>query len=95
MKGIENSLALGELQAEIKALGLEDRVEIRAFPGPVHAKVTLVGDEFLIVGGHNFHWSAFGTGGGLAEYSMGVTDPQAIEEYQRFVDYYWEKDGSE
>jgi len=95
LKGIENSLALGELQAEIKALGLEDRVEIRPFPGPVHAKVTLVDDKFLIVGSHNFHWSAFGTGGGLAEYSMGVTDPKAIEDYQRFFDYYWEKAGSE
>jgi phosphatidylserine/phosphatidylglycerophosphate/cardiolipin synthase-like enzyme len=95
LKGIENSLALGELQAEIKALGLEDRVEIRPFPGPVHAKVTSIDDQFLIVGSHNFHWSAFGKGAGLAEYSMGVADPEAIGDFQRYFNYYWDKAGNE
>ena len=84
-KGIENAIALGELQAEVKARGLSDRVEIRPFPGPVHAKDTLIDDQFLIVGSHNFHWSAFGTGQGLAEYSLGVADPQAISDFERFL----------
>jgi phosphatidylserine/phosphatidylglycerophosphate/cardiolipin synthase-like enzyme len=91
IKGVENALALGELQAEIKALGLNDRVEIRPFPGPVHAKVTLIDDQFLIVGSHNFHWSAFGKGQSLAEYSLGVTDPQAISDFERFFEYHWER----
>jgi hypothetical protein len=95
IKGIENTLALGELQAEVKARGLNDRVEIRPFPGPVHAKVTLIDDQFLIVGSHNFHWSAFGEGQGLAEYSLSVTDPQAILDFGRFFEYHWERAGQE
>jgi phosphatidylserine/phosphatidylglycerophosphate/cardiolipin synthase-like enzyme len=91
IKGVENALALGELQAEIKARGLNDRIEIRPFPGPVHAKNTLIDDQFLIVGSHNFHWSAFGEGQGLAEYSLGVTDPQAISEFKRYFDYQWKR----
>lgn len=91
IKGVENVLALDELMAEIEDRGLGDRVEIRAFPGPVHAKTTLIDDQFLIVGSHNFHWSAFGPGEGLAEYSLGVTDPQAIAEFQRLFEYHWQK----
>ena len=95
IKGIENAIALGELQAEVNARGLSDRVEIRPFPGPVHAKVTSIDDQFLIIGSHNFHWSAFGKGGGLAEYSLGVTDPQAISDFGRFFEYHWERAGQE
>ncbi len=91
IKGIENALALDELQAEVKARGLNDRLEIRPFPGPVHAKVTLIDDQFLIVGSHNFHWSAFGVGQSLAEYSLGVADSQAIAEFKRFFEYHWER----
>jgi hypothetical protein len=94
-KGVENAIALGELQAEVRARGLSDRVEIRPFPGPVHAKDTLIDDQFLIVGSHNFHWSAFGTGQGLAEYSLGVADPQAISDFERFFEYHWERAGLE
>jgi phosphatidylserine/phosphatidylglycerophosphate/cardiolipin synthase-like enzyme len=91
IKGIENALALDVLQAEVEARGLSDRVEIRSFPGPVHAKDTLIDDEFLIVGSHNFHWSAWGEGQGLAEYSLGVADPQAISDFERYFEYQWER----
>jgi phosphatidylserine/phosphatidylglycerophosphate/cardiolipin synthase-like enzyme len=91
IKGVENVLALDELVAEIEARGLGDRVEVRAFPGPVHAKTTLIDDQYLIVGSHNFHWSAFGTGEGLAEYSLGITDPEAIAEFQRLFEVHWQK----
>jgi hypothetical protein len=93
IKGVENALALDELLAEVEDRDLGDRVEIRAFPGPVHAKATLIDDQYLIVGSHNFHWSAFGPGEGLAEYSLGVTDPQAIAEFQRFFEVHWQKAG--
>jgi phosphatidylserine/phosphatidylglycerophosphate/cardiolipin synthase-like enzyme len=95
IKGIENALALDVLQAEVKARGLSDRIEIRSFPGPVHAKDTLIDDEFLIVGSHNFHWSAWGEGQGLAEYSLGVADPQAISDFERYFEYQWERAGQE
>jgi phosphatidylserine/phosphatidylglycerophosphate/cardiolipin synthase-like enzyme len=95
IKGVENAIALGELQAEITARGLSDRVEIRPFSGPVHAKNTLIDDQFLIVGSHNFHWSAYGEGQGLAEYSLGVADPQAILDFERFFEYHWQRAGQE
>jgi cardiolipin synthase len=50
----------------------------------------LIYDEFLVVGSQNLHYSAFG-GGALTEYSLGVTDPQAIEDYQRMFDYMWDR----
>ena len=95
IKGIENTLALGELQAEIDARGLSDRVEIRPFSGLVHAKDALIDDQFLIVGSHNFHWSAWGEGQGLAEYSLGVADPQAISDFERYFEYQWERAGDD
>lgn len=48
-------------------------------------------DAFLIAGSHNFHWSAFGGGQGLAEYSLGVADPRASSQFQQCFKNYWEK----
>jgi hypothetical protein len=90
VKGIESFVALQALQEAVDTRGLSDRVEIRSFPGPVHAKNTLIDGELLIVGSQNYHWSAFGPGQGLAEYSLGVSDPQAIEEFERRFQYYWD-----
>ena len=67
-----------------------DRVEVRAFPGPVHAKNTLIDDELLIVGSQNYHWTSFGEGRGLAEYNLGISDPSAIEEFKQRFQYYWD-----
>jgi phosphatidylserine/phosphatidylglycerophosphate/cardiolipin synthase-like enzyme len=90
VKGIENRVAVDILVRELERRGLTDRVEIRYFEGPVHAKNALVDDEFLIVGSQNYHYSAYGPGVGLAEYSLGVNDPAAIEAYRRMFDHYWE-----
>ena len=91
LKGIESMLAVDVLQAEVEARGLSDRVEIRPFPGPVHAKTTLIDDELLIIGSQNYHWSAYGHKQGLAEYSLGVSDPQAVADFQRMFEFYWAK----
>jgi phosphatidylserine/phosphatidylglycerophosphate/cardiolipin synthase-like enzyme len=88
-KGIENAIALGIMQEAVEARGLADRIEVRSFTSPVHAKGTLIDDEFVIVGSQNYHWSAFGENSGLAEYSLGTSDPKAIAEFQRFFDYHW------
>jgi phosphatidylserine/phosphatidylglycerophosphate/cardiolipin synthase-like enzyme len=90
IKGIESLLAVRGLQRLVDKRGMGDRVEIRAFPGPVHVKNTLIDDELLIVGSQNFHWSAFGQGRGLAEYNLGVSDPEAIEDFKRRFQYYWD-----
>ncbi len=89
LKGIENAIALAILRDEVIARGLAERIEVRSFASPVHAKGTLIDDEFLIVGSQNYHWSAFGENRALAEYNLGTSDPRAVAEFQRFFDYYW------
>ena len=89
-KGIENAIALGILQEAVEERRLGDRIEVRSFASSVHAKGTLIDDEFVIVGSQNYHWSAFGEERGLAEYSVGTSDPEAIAEFQRFFDFYWD-----
>lgn len=90
MKGIENAITLAILREEVLARGLEDRIEVRAFAPSVHAKGTLIDDEFLVIGSQNYHWSAFGNNSGLAEYSLGTSDSEAVAEFQRFFNYYWD-----
>ena len=62
---------------------------MRFFDDLLHAKNALVDGEFLIIGSQNLHHSAFGTGGGLAEYSLGTSDPEAIEQFKRMFEHYW------
>ena len=88
-KGIESAIALGIMLDAVQERGLADRIEVRSFSSPVHAKGTLIDDEFMIVGSQNYHWSAFGEDRGLAEYSLGTSDPEAIAEFQRFFEYHW------
>jgi len=94
IKGIESLLAVRGLQRLVDKHGMGDQVEIRAFPGPMHAKNTLIDDELLIVGSQNFHWIAFGQGQGLAEYNLGVSDPEAIEDFKQRFEYYWNLEDS-
>lgn len=89
--GIESSVAYNVFLEELENRGLRDQVEIRFFEVPIHYKTTLIDDEFLIVGSQNFHYSAFGQGEGLAEYSLGTDDAQAIVDFKRLFDYQWEK----
>jgi hypothetical protein len=45
----------------------------------------------LIIGSQNFHYSAFGTGGGLNEFSFAVEDEQAVEDYSRTFEFMWKQ----
>ena len=89
-QGIENVVAINLLRRQVEEMGLGTQVEFRFFDGLVHAKSMLIDDEFLVVGSQNLHYSAFGDRA-LTEYSIGVTDPQAIEDYQRMFDYLWNR----
>jgi phosphatidylserine/phosphatidylglycerophosphate/cardiolipin synthase-like enzyme len=89
--GIESFIAIRLFQDELRERGLSDQVEIRLFNDPVHYKTTLVDDEFLIVGSQNFHYSAFGENTGLTEYSLGVADPQAVEDFKKLFAVQWER----
>ncbi len=88
-QGIENVVAVDLLRKELDRRGLSDRVEFRFFQGLLHTKSMLVDDEFLIIGSQNLHYSAFGPGNTLTEYSIGTTDPQAIADYKRLFEYHW------
>ena len=57
----------------------------------MHPKATLIDEEFLIIGSQNYHYSAFGEGVGLAEYSLGVEDREAVDDYKRIFEYQWDQ----
>jgi cardiolipin synthase len=88
-QGVENTVAVDLLRPEVEERGLSDRVEFRFFDGLVHKKTILVDDEFLIVGSQNLHYSAFGKDKSLTEHSLGVVDPEAVQDFRRLFDYHW------
>ena len=88
-QGIENVVAVDLLRREAEKRGVGDRIEFRFFQGLLHTKSLLVDNEFLVIGSQNLHYSAFGPGNTLTEYSIGTTDPQAIEDYRRLFEYHW------
>ena len=87
---VENIIASDILLKEANARGVSDQVEVRYFSDLLHAKTALIDEEFLIVGSQNLHHSAFGEGEGLSEYNLGTSDPEAIAQYQRWFESYWE-----
>jgi phosphatidylserine/phosphatidylglycerophosphate/cardiolipin synthase-like enzyme len=92
---VENIIASQILLQEADARGLSDRVEVRYFSDLLHAKNALIDEEFLIVGSQNLHHSAFGEGEGLSEYNLGTSDPEAIAQFQRMFEYYWDLAGEQ
>ncbi len=60
----------------------------------LHSKSALIDGEFVIIGSQNLHWSAYGEGFGLSEYSLGVGDPDAADQYRRFFDFLWDRSPS-
>jgi len=91
IQNVENVIAMEIFNKEAAERGITRRVEIRMLDDLLHSKSALIDGEFVIVGSQNLHWSAFGKGVGLSEYSLGVSDPAAAEQYQRFFDYLWER----
>lgn len=89
--GIESTFNVQVLGQEIQERGLQDQIEVRLLDGAMHAKTALIDDAVLIIGSQNFHYSAFGDGSGLNEYSLSTDDPQAAADYKRLFEYYWER----
>jgi phosphatidylserine/phosphatidylglycerophosphate/cardiolipin synthase-like enzyme len=89
--GVESGVHLIALGQELDRRGIAEQVEVRLFDGPMHPKTALIDNELLIVGSQNYHYSAFGEGSGLAEYSLGVIDPQASTDFQRLFEYQWQR----
>jgi phosphatidylserine/phosphatidylglycerophosphate/cardiolipin synthase-like enzyme len=88
--GMENRIAVDVFEKELAKSGLDDLVEVRFFNGRVHTKSALIDQEFLIVGSQNLHYSSWGERG-LLEYGVATDDPEAINQYQKMFDYYWEQ----
>jgi len=78
------------LEKALDGRGITDKVEVHLFNEPMHPNTALIDTDLVIVGSQNYHYSAFGDGSGLAEYSMGVDDPQAVIDFQPLFDYQWE-----
>jgi len=89
--GIENNIAIDVLEEELAARGLSDKVEIRYFEQDMHIKSALIDREFLVVGNQNFHYSAWGGDGTLAEYDLSTEAAEAILNYEQFFEYYWDR----
>jgi hypothetical protein len=89
--GIESSVGVELLDAELEKRGIADQIEIRYFDGPMHYKSINIDDELIIIGSQNFHYSAMEPLSGLAEYNLGVVDPQAVEDYSRLFEYHWQQ----
>lgn len=90
-EGVENAVALDAMFKEIDALGISDNFEVRYFDGDVHPKSALVDGKALIIGSQNFHYSAYGDGSGLNEYSMAVENEQVIDDYTAAFEYQWQR----
>ena len=89
--GVENKIAINAFQDTLEANELSEHVEIRFFNGDqVHPKAALIDEELLIVGSQNYHYSAWGDRA-LTEYSLATDAPAAVEDFQRFFDYEWER----
>ena len=91
MNGMENKVAIDVLRDELARRGIIDQAEFRYYVGRMHPKALLADDKLLIVGSQNFHYSAWGDDAGLAEYSLATDDPEAITEFQRTFEYFWEQ----
>ena len=88
--GLENKIAITELQKELASRGLSDLVEIRFFNGDlIHAKAALIDKEWLVVGSQNYHYSAWGNQA-LTEYNLLTDDPQATAEFEKAYNYLWD-----
>ncbi len=90
MNGMENRIAIRILEQELARRGLSDFLDVRFFPGRVHAKSTLIDDSVLIIGSQNYHYSAWGPGG-LNEFSAATDDADAISTYKAMFDHFWEQ----
>ena len=91
IQSVENVITMEIFNQEAFDRGISRNVEIRMLDDLLHSKSAMIDGEFVIVGSQNLHWSAYGEGNGLSEYSLGVADPDAAEQYQRFFDFLWER----
>lgn len=91
MGAIENRIALAYLRREMQERGLPaSRFTARWFPGPVHAKGTLIDGRMLVVGSMNLHHSSWTQGLlGLNEAVLATSDPTMAAAFQDHFGRVW------
>jgi phosphatidylserine/phosphatidylglycerophosphate/cardiolipin synthase-like enzyme len=89
--GLENRVGGSVLMEELESRGLEEFVELRFNKDKIHSKAILIDDELLFIGSQNLHYSAWGSGSGLNEYSITTNDTEAIAEFNAFFESKWEE----
>ncbi|MFB9993992.1 phospholipase D-like domain-containing protein [Deinococcus oregonensis] len=85
--GLENRVGLAVLRRELERRGAAERLEVRWYPGAVHAKTMLLDGRMLTVGSQNLHYSSW-TPRGLNEYTLATTAPAAAG-YAREFAFFW------
>ena len=90
IEAVESNIAVKEFRRALAKRSLSELVEFRYFNDSVHAKAVLIDEQFLLIGSQNFHYSAWGDGSGLTEFSIGTDDPDAIADFKRFFEFHWE-----
>lgn len=68
--------------------GAAGNLEVRWAGHPMHTKAALIDGQMAVVGSANLHFSSFGPGG-LSEYSLATSDPQALAGVQAVFDREW------
>jgi phosphatidylserine/phosphatidylglycerophosphate/cardiolipin synthase-like enzyme len=76
-----NQVTVRVIVEESNSNGMENRIAIDVFE---------IDQEFLVVGSQNLHYSSWGERG-LLEYGVATDDPEAVNQYQKMFDHYWEQ----
>lgn len=89
---VETLSFLGGVWAYLTPLGLADHVQARwsGEAGGLHTKAALIDDAMLEVGSPNLQFASFGPGG-LSEYALATSDPQALALGRRLFDFEWNR----
>lgn len=90
MNGLENEVAIEVFMDELEKKGVDGNVEVRYFDDNMHTKAFNVDDEIVVIGSHNFHYSAWGKMG-LTEYSLATDSKKAIGDFNRMFEYHWDQ----
>ncbi|MFC6593023.1 phospholipase D-like domain-containing protein [Deinococcus lacus] len=92
MGGIENRIAVGYLRGVMAKEGIPaERLQVRLFPGRVHAKATLT-DNVLTVGSLNMHYSSWTQGlVGLNEAVAATSDPATVADFEALFEGAWQQ----
>lgn len=89
---LETLALLGGLRARLAPQGLADHIQARWF-GPAegqHTKMIVVDGKMLVVGSPNLQFASFGPGG-MSEYALATSDPDATARARTLFGFEWNR----